>query len=171
MNMEHGHVDNLLHVTILTWPGMTPSLTSHGWQNDINHLFSLNLFCCALIWYIKCPNPSIYGKWQGRSKSMQISILFQLMCHSARQHNEKISVYTFSSQFYQKYYHIWCIKWSKCFVCAPCTLSASRLIFLQFFDPQSHHQVLLNVLGECMDRWIYEQSGELRKTTGRADDR
>ena len=44
MNMMHGNTDNRSHVPILTWPGMTSSLTSHGSVNDITQIFSLNSF-------------------------------------------------------------------------------------------------------------------------------
>ena len=38
------HTDNISHVLILTWPGMTASLTSHGSVNDITRHFSWNSF-------------------------------------------------------------------------------------------------------------------------------
>ena len=44
MNVMHGNYDNISHVSILTWPGMTSSLTSHGSVNDITEHFSLNSF-------------------------------------------------------------------------------------------------------------------------------
>ena len=45
-----------------------------------------------------------------------------------------------------------CIEWCQFYVFAPCRLSASRISFqilslLQFLDPQSDHQVLLNLFG------------------------
>ena len=40
MNLMHGNTDNISHVPILTWPGMTSSLTSHGSVNDITRNFS-----------------------------------------------------------------------------------------------------------------------------------
>ena len=44
MNLMHGNTDNISHVPILTWPGMTSSLTSHGSVNDITRHFSWNSF-------------------------------------------------------------------------------------------------------------------------------
>ena len=44
MNLMHGNTDNISHVSILTWPGMTSSLTSHGSVNYITQQFSLNSF-------------------------------------------------------------------------------------------------------------------------------
>ena len=44
MNLMQGNTDNLSYVIILTWPGMTSSLTSHGSVNDIIQHFSLNSF-------------------------------------------------------------------------------------------------------------------------------
>ena len=44
MNLMHGDTDNISHVPILTWPGVTSSLTSHGSVNDITQHFSLNSF-------------------------------------------------------------------------------------------------------------------------------
>ena len=44
MNLMHLNTDNLSHVPILTWSGVTPSLTSHGSVNDITQHFSLNSF-------------------------------------------------------------------------------------------------------------------------------
>ena len=44
MNLMHWNTDNISHVLILTWPGMTPSLTSHGSVNDIIQHLSLNSF-------------------------------------------------------------------------------------------------------------------------------
>ena len=46
MNLMHWNTDNISHVglPILTWPGVTPSLTSHGSVNDITQHFSLNSF-------------------------------------------------------------------------------------------------------------------------------
>ena len=42
MNLVHGNTDNISHVPILPWPGVTSSLTSHGSVNDITQHFSLN---------------------------------------------------------------------------------------------------------------------------------
>ena len=44
MNLMHGNTDSISHVFILTWPGMTSSLTSHDSVNDITQHFSLNSF-------------------------------------------------------------------------------------------------------------------------------
>ena len=44
MNPMHGNTDNISHVPILIWTGMTSSLMSHGPLNDITQLFSLNSF-------------------------------------------------------------------------------------------------------------------------------
>ena len=44
MNLMHGNTDNISHVPILTWPGMTSSLTSHGSVNDVTWHFSRNCF-------------------------------------------------------------------------------------------------------------------------------
>ena len=44
MNLMHGNIDNISHVPILTWPGMTSSLTSHGSVIDIIRHFFLNKF-------------------------------------------------------------------------------------------------------------------------------
>ena len=45
MNLIHGNTDSLSHVFILTWPGVTSSLTSHGSVNDITqHFPGLNSF-------------------------------------------------------------------------------------------------------------------------------
>ena len=44
MNLMHGNTDKISHVLILTWPGMTPFLTSHESVNDITQPFSLNWF-------------------------------------------------------------------------------------------------------------------------------
>ena len=44
MNLMHGNTDNISYVPILTWPGMTSSLTSHGLVNYITQYFSLNSF-------------------------------------------------------------------------------------------------------------------------------
>ena len=40
INLMHGNTDNISHVPILTWSGMTSSLTSHGSVNDITRYFS-----------------------------------------------------------------------------------------------------------------------------------
>ena len=42
MNLMHGNTDNISHVSILTWPGMTPSPTSHGSVNGITRHLSWN---------------------------------------------------------------------------------------------------------------------------------
>ena len=44
INLLHGNSDDISHVPILTYPGMTSSLTSHGSVNDITQHFSFNLF-------------------------------------------------------------------------------------------------------------------------------
>ena len=44
MNLMHRNTANISHLLILTWLGMTPSLTSHGSVNDIFQHFSLNSF-------------------------------------------------------------------------------------------------------------------------------
>ena len=44
MNLMHGNTDNISHVPILTWPGVTSSLTSHGSVSEITQHFSLNSF-------------------------------------------------------------------------------------------------------------------------------
>ena len=44
MNLMHGNTDNISHVPILTWPGMTSSLSSRGSVNDITQHFPLNSF-------------------------------------------------------------------------------------------------------------------------------
>ena len=44
MNRVHGNTDNISHIPILTWPGMTSSFTSHGSVNDITQHFPLNSF-------------------------------------------------------------------------------------------------------------------------------
>ena len=49
MNLMHRNTDNISHVPILTWPGMTSSLTSHGSVNDIPKPFSLNSF--LVLWF------------------------------------------------------------------------------------------------------------------------
>ena len=41
MDLMHGNTDNISHVPILTWPGVTSSLTSHGSVNDVIKHFSL----------------------------------------------------------------------------------------------------------------------------------
>ena len=42
INLMHGNTDNISHVPILTWPGMTSSLSSLGSGNDITEHSSLN---------------------------------------------------------------------------------------------------------------------------------
>ena len=44
MNLMHGNTDYISHVPILTCPGVTSSLTSHGSVNDITQHFSWNSF-------------------------------------------------------------------------------------------------------------------------------
>ena len=44
MNLMHGNTDSISHVLILTWPGMTSSLRSHGSVNDITQHISFNQF-------------------------------------------------------------------------------------------------------------------------------
>ena len=44
MNLMHGNTDNISHVPILTWLGVTSSFTSHRSVNDITQHFSLNSF-------------------------------------------------------------------------------------------------------------------------------
>ena len=44
MNLMHGTTDNISQIPILTWPGMTSSLTSHGSVNGTTQNFSLNSF-------------------------------------------------------------------------------------------------------------------------------
>ena len=44
MNMMHRNTDNISHVPILTLPGVTSSLMSHGSVNDITQHFSWNSF-------------------------------------------------------------------------------------------------------------------------------
>ena len=44
MNLMRGNTENISHVAILTWPGMTSSLTSHRSVNDITQRFSFNSF-------------------------------------------------------------------------------------------------------------------------------
>ena len=44
MNLMHGNTDNISHVPILRWPGVTSSLTSHGAVNRITQHFFLNSF-------------------------------------------------------------------------------------------------------------------------------
>ena len=44
MNLMHRNTDNISDVPILTWPGVTSPLTSHGSVNDITQHFSLNSF-------------------------------------------------------------------------------------------------------------------------------
>ena len=43
-NLMHGNIDSISHVPILTWPGMTSPLPSHGSVNDTSQQFCLNLF-------------------------------------------------------------------------------------------------------------------------------
>ena len=44
MNLMHGNTDNISHMPILTWPGVTSSFASHRSVNDITQHLSLNLF-------------------------------------------------------------------------------------------------------------------------------
>ena len=44
IKLMHGNTDTTSYVPILTWSGMTSSLTSHGSLNDIAQHFSLNSF-------------------------------------------------------------------------------------------------------------------------------
>ena len=61
MNLMHGNTDNISHVPILTWPGMTSSLTSHGSVNGITqHFPSIRFLCDHLIQ--KCPTWNVNGK-------------------------------------------------------------------------------------------------------------
>ena len=49
MNLVHGNTDNISHVPILKWPGMTSSLTSHGPVNDITQHSFLKFASCVII--------------------------------------------------------------------------------------------------------------------------
>ena len=48
MNLVHGNTDNTSYIHILTWPGMTSSLTSHGSVNVITQYLIQN----CLTWNI-----------------------------------------------------------------------------------------------------------------------
>ena len=105
MNLIHGNSDNISHVHILTYLGMTSSLTSE--INDITQHFSLNLF---LVLSFDTKMESFRGKpifWKFALYSNQCV----LQEHSI---TANISMDISSSQFYQKYYYIWCIKRCKC---------------------------------------------------------
>ena len=44
MKLKHENTDKVWHVPILVGPGMTSSIMSHGWLNDIIQHFLKNLF-------------------------------------------------------------------------------------------------------------------------------
>ena len=92
MNLMHGCTDNISHVPILTWPGMT---SSHTW-NDITQYFFFKFISCAVIWqnmshfkrrWTKCPTSNVDGKFYGRTNIMETWPLFQLMCPPGQQYN------------------------------------------------------------------------------------
>ena len=54
-NLVHGNTDNIPCVAIVAWPGMTSSLTSHGWRNNVTKHFVLKFVSYTRIWYKNVP--------------------------------------------------------------------------------------------------------------------
>ena len=113
INMMHRNTDNISHVPILTWMGMTSSLTSYGSVNGITPHFTLNSF---LVLSFDTKMSHLKRRWKilranqcyGNVPFISIPVLQEDSI------TENISMDISSSQFYQKYYHIRCIKWYKC---------------------------------------------------------
>ena len=65
MNRLHGNTDNISHVPILTWPGMTSSLTSHGSVNDNTWHFSLKFVSYVILSYKNVPLETSMESFEG----------------------------------------------------------------------------------------------------------
>ena len=101
---------------------MTSSLTPHVSVNDTTRHFSLNSF---LVLQFDRKLSHLIRRWKFlRANQCYRNLPFMSIDFLKEDSSiENICVDISSSQFYEKHYYIWCIKWSKCLVCAPCTLS------------------------------------------------
>ena len=116
MNLMYGNTDNISHVPILTWPGITSSLTSHWSVNNIIHHFCLNCFVCVsfvIIWYKNIPLETWMESFNGKPMLWKFALYFNACVLQENSITENISLAISSSQFYQNYYYIRYIKWCK----------------------------------------------------------
>ena len=140
----HGNTDNISHVPILTWPGVTSSLTSHGSVNDITQHFSLNSFLVLsfdtkmshfkrrwkVLWANQCYGnlPFILINMSFRKtvslKHFLILILWQILLHSKYQMVYMLGLYIVY-------------------------LSTSRMLIF-IVNSESTISPMLNFFGECM---------------------
>ena len=110
----HGNIDNISHVPILTWPGMTSSLASHRSVNDITQHFSLNSF---LVLSFDTKMSHLKRRWKVlRANQFYRNLPFISINVSFRKtvSLKKISMGIFLSKFYQRCCYTRCIKWCKC---------------------------------------------------------
>ena len=89
------------HVPILTWPGMTSSLTSHGsLMTSLNIL--LKLVSRTIIWYEKGPLETSIENFKGEQILWKFAIYFNWCVLQKHNTNENISADMCPSQFYLK---------------------------------------------------------------------
>ena len=74
MSLMHGNTDNISHVPILTWPGMTSSLTSHWSVNDFTQYFFRKYVSCVIIWYKNIPLETSMESFKGKPMLWKFSL-------------------------------------------------------------------------------------------------
>ena len=114
MHLMHGNPDNISRVPILTWPGMTSSLTPNGSLNDTTDDVFLTFVSCAIIWYKNVPLQMSMENFKGEPIQMKFDLYFNQCVLQEDSTTENISLDISWCQFYtKKCFHIWYIKWCK----------------------------------------------------------
>ena len=147
MNLMHENTYTISHVPNMVWPGMRSSLTSHWSPNDVTQHFPLNSFVsCTVIWYKHIPFQT----------STEILNCQPILCKFAFNSNNVSLKKTVQMKIFWRYFLLQILQKngiilhaSNCvnITCVHRVLLALHVfhIPLQFLDPQSVHQVLLNV--------------------------
>ena len=127
MNLMHGNTDNISHIPIVTWPGMTSSLTSHGSLNVITQHCSLNSFHVL-------PFDTKLSKFKRRWEIMTATqyygdlLLVSINVSSRKTVQLKTYLWIFPHPNFMKDITMFDVSNGvKCWVCAPCSLSASPI--------------------------------------------
>ena len=76
MNLMHGNTVNIPHVPILTWPGVTSLLTSHGSVNYITQHLFLKFVSYVIIWYKNVSLETSMESFEGKPILWKFALYF-----------------------------------------------------------------------------------------------
>ena len=135
----HGNTENISHVPIRAWAGVTSLLTSHRSWNDATFLLKFQTYSIS----------NVTEKFQWRTNTMQMCPLLWLVCPSGRPYNSKKYLWIYHTNFTNFVTNTFILDATKGVIAGlvyrvfwvHCTLQ----ILLSFLHPQSYHQMLLDL--------------------------